>query len=253
MTTAARRMMPQASTGFDPSSISGLKAWYKADGVLYQDSARTTLATADGDPVGSWTDAGANARNANQATSTKRPLYKTAILNGKPVLRFDGVDDHVFTSTFPATISQPDTVFVVCSENNAGSAHRIFDATGSNRQLIDLGSTPGHYAAYAGTFLTDTAVVTPTPVVLCATYNGASSKLWLGGGSTGSIPNASGNAGSAAIDNMVIGIEQGKNVQPFNGDIAEILLYDSNLSNANRDLVGGYLATKYGLTWAASS
>ena len=34
-------------------------------------------------------------------------------------------------------------------------------------------------------------------------------------------------------------------------DIYEVLIYDSNLSNADKNEVGNYLATKYTLSWTA--
>jgi hypothetical protein len=58
---------------FAPTDLTGLQFWFKADGTLWQDSARTTAATADADPVGAWDDASGNANNATQATAGTRP------------------------------------------------------------------------------------------------------------------------------------------------------------------------------------
>lgn len=66
---------------FDPSDLS----------TLWQDSARTTPVTADGDPVGCIDDKSGNGNHATQATASKRPLYKTS--GGLHYLYFDGVDD----------------------------------------------------------------------------------------------------------------------------------------------------------------
>jgi hypothetical protein len=57
----------------------------------------------DGNEVDTWTDLSANGRNATQSTSSKRPLYKTAIQGGNPVLRFDGSNDALATGTFAST------------------------------------------------------------------------------------------------------------------------------------------------------
>lgn len=49
---AVRGRIASNAAAFSPLSIPGLKLWLKADGTLWQDSARTTPAIADGDPVG---------------------------------------------------------------------------------------------------------------------------------------------------------------------------------------------------------
>jgi hypothetical protein len=54
----------------------------------------------DGSAVDTWTDLSSNSRNATQATSGSRPVYKTAIQGGNPVVRFDGSDDVLSTAAF---------------------------------------------------------------------------------------------------------------------------------------------------------
>lgn len=75
-----------------PTDIANLQCLFLGSSTLYQDAARTTLATADTDPVGSWTDTSGNNNHAF-SSSTARPLLKLAIVNGQRVLRFDGVND----------------------------------------------------------------------------------------------------------------------------------------------------------------
>ena len=57
----------------------------------------------DGSSVDSWTDLSSNSRDATQATSANRPVYKTAIQGGNPVVRFDGSNDILTTSTFSSS------------------------------------------------------------------------------------------------------------------------------------------------------
>lgn len=54
------------------------------------------------DAVASWADMN-NAITVSQATAGKRPLYKTSVLNGLPVVRFDGTDDELITTTLGMT------------------------------------------------------------------------------------------------------------------------------------------------------
>lgn len=65
------------------------------DGTMWQDSARTTLVEADGDPVGSIEyDTGVY---MVQGSSTVRPTYHTAEVDGKQLhwIEPDGVNDHL--------------------------------------------------------------------------------------------------------------------------------------------------------------
>ena len=80
---------------FDPLTLSP-HAWFRGDLGTYQDLG-VTVASADNDPVRQWSDQSGNGRNFSNAGSTVRPLLKLGILNGQPILRFDGVND-VFTS-----------------------------------------------------------------------------------------------------------------------------------------------------------
>ncbi len=79
--------------------------------TLFQDSTLATPATADGDPVGGWKDHSRWSLHLRQATASKKPILKLNQLNGKPVLRFDGVDD--FLATAAQTLASPLTIYAV--------------------------------------------------------------------------------------------------------------------------------------------
>lgn len=72
---------------------------------LYQDSARTTLVTAFGDPIGSVTDLSGNAAHASQITTASKPLWQ-----GYGSL--DGVDDGWSTAAIDFTTTAAMTVVV---------------------------------------------------------------------------------------------------------------------------------------------
>jgi len=66
--------IPGQTLCLDASSISGLS---------------------DGDPVGTWLDKSGNDNNATQTSVDSKPLYKVNQINGKPIIRFDGVNDRL--------------------------------------------------------------------------------------------------------------------------------------------------------------
>lgn len=211
---------------FSPEQISGLKLWLKAD----------SLALSDNDAVTTWTDSSGSGNDATQGTAAKKPTFKTAIQNGKPVVRFDGTDDVLVCPAITAAGGL--SAFVVSKVTLATSfgmtlVVNVFNlelrqnAGTGNMQLITNGVTT--IADGAGT----------SWHVHSFTNNGSNlTELWTDGISDGT------QANSAACGTPCIGARSDAS-SPLNGDVAEILLYDSSLSAGNRNSVEAYLKTKY--------
>lgn len=83
---------------------------------LYYDADMDDPTYNDNDAVGSATDQSGNGRHATQATGTKKPTFKTNILNGRAIYRFDGGDCLQVSSVALTTF----TVVVVLKGNPAG-------------------------------------------------------------------------------------------------------------------------------------
>lgn len=102
---------------------------------LYQDSARTTLVAANGDPIGSVTDISGNGKHASQATTASKPLWQ-----GYGDL--DGVDDSWATAAIDFTGTNKVTVVV--------GVRKLSDASAG--VLVELGATvgnPGTFTVFA--------------------------------------------------------------------------------------------------------
>jgi hypothetical protein len=238
-------------SSFDPASLSPV-LWLAADGVLYQDSARTTLATSDGDPVGSWSDkSGANA-HAAQATSAKRPLYKTNIINGKPVLRPDGVDDAMAAALASAVSSGACTIYLVVSVTATGnglmSVADVFggdDYSGSN---FAISKTSGTEVKITYNVADRNAVTwaAGTPLIVTALMDG-SPNIYKNGteGTAGAA-----FAGAAGKDDIALFARMySSNYQNYGAhDIAEVLIYGAAHDATQRGNVHAYLGAKYGIT-----
>ncbi len=226
------------AASFSPTDISGCKLWLPADGTLWQDSARTTPATADGDPVGAWDDNSGQGNNALQASSTQRPLYKTGIQNSKPVLRFDGSNDRLQTSAF--TLSQPCTIFAVLIARMVGITQGIFDGTGDFTRYVRNTAGASHpLTLYAGSILDGDGITQDVAFIAQFVFNGASSAITKNANSP-----TTGNAGSAAATGLTLGgnASGGENGQ---FDFAEVIAYDSAIAGADITSVLTYLNGKY--------
>ncbi len=215
-----------AGLPFTPAAISGLTIWLDA-------SQLTGLS--DGNAISSWTDFSGGSHHAVQASGTRQPLYKTNIQNGKPVVRFDGSNDSIATPSF--TFNNPLTVFVVAN---------ITVVAATNRFLIDGAtdlSTPMTYNGTSSLLAAAPMSVTITGGVWhahCLIVKGANSTLRTDGGS----PSTGTHNGNPS--GLTIGSEADLSAFTFlGGDVAEVLAYNSALSDADRGLVEAYLRAKW--------
>lgn len=213
-------------------TIAGLNVRYKAD--LETAANASALAT--------LVDQSGNSRNATQATGTLQPTLRHNVLNSKKVVRFDGGDRIVSASW---SLVQPLTVFVV-GKNSIGTAGNLCDGSNAaaNTMVVQVGAT--QFVMYAGAFLND-GTRNSNFNIFVATFNGASSKYWVGGG-----VGTTGNPGAGAPGGVCLGAAVNGGA-PLNGDIAELCIYSSALSTANVNSLGAYAAYEYGLTWSTAS
>ena len=207
-----------------PTDIAGCKLWLAANAIT---------GLADGDPISTWSDASGVGNHAT-ATLTTRPLYKTGILNGLPVVRFDGSNDALLLSGI--TLGDFSAFAVV---KTGGGDYALMGATGPNPQLR-MGQTTNKLSTFdssnnpqsstLGTALTSFSTVEYLRAVTTVSFyqNGTAY-------STGSM------AGSQTFTR----IGEIASSLRLNGDIAEIVFYDSALSAGNRQDVEAYLNTKW--------
>lgn len=121
------------AASFFPQSLSPV-LWLQADNGLYQNTALTTPAALDGDPVGGWQDQSGNANHATQATGGARPALKLSIQNSKPVVRFNGSS---------SVMASPDFTGADITE------FWVFNKTGGNTGYRGLASYKSRFGLYS--------------------------------------------------------------------------------------------------------
>ena len=232
--------------GFLPTDIAGLKLWLKADTGTFQDAAMTTPAAADGDVVGGWADQSGNANHATQATTANKPLLKLAIQYGKPVVRFDGTNDGLqiasltlptFTSLF--VTAKFTTVKPLFIEHSASSnTYDGFYLYGTSDSMFNIRRTLQHYAIGVAGWMG------ALWCVVSAIYDGTHLVR------KNQVAQSNGNVGGTARTNS--DVTTALNIACRNlaslfgdGDIAELIIYDSALSAAKQQSVEGYLNTRW--------
>jgi len=268
-----------------PSSIAGLQLWLDAAApeTLFDATTGGSLVAADGG-VARWEDKSGNGRHATQGTSGNRPLRKTAIQGGQDVLRFDGSDDSLSiassTATFKFLHSADSTVFAVfksgTTANPGHGAYAVFGTGNTTTTVVgamfytgDNNPTTANDALYwyvsrggQGTWpvFFDGNNYFPSNAfgmisLLSKPQDGTSANrlaIRRNGAnlSTANTPEGSPQTVSTAnsTNDFTIGRMPSGQSEFLNGDICEIIIYNSALSDANRALVENYLLAKWAIT-----
>lgn len=107
----------------DPGNVLGARLWLKADAG--------TSTTANGTTVSSWADQSLQIdNNFIQATATSQPTYSTNVddmINGLPVLRFDGGDVLNDANGIFTLAARTNAVMYVVAKNNALTCSTFFN------------------------------------------------------------------------------------------------------------------------------
>lgn len=222
-------------TPFAPDDISGLVSWFAADALT---------GLSDGDPVGTWPDASGRAQDAVQATGADQPLYKTGIVNGLPVVRFSDTSDVL---AVPTTGSHgATTIFAVVKFPSNTGDYPIFRHTATGG-IEWRSQTPGVLnldRRAVVTVFTGATTLSTAAFSLCtlASSNTADEHTqYLNGAVESTVTGGGDNPDSSGA------YELGNEGTNGNFDFAEVIVYDSVLSLAERNAVTVYLGTKYGI------
>ena len=226
-----------------PFATSGLRAWYRADLGAAPDAAGN---------IGRWTDLSGSGYHAVQNDPAARPQPVANQLSGQPVLRFKGLND----------VNAPKQYFDLPNLMAGATAGELFivarlkDFANYYNGLAHFGT--GYGTIYQPSGLWNdfgTADLEFYPRSTDATFTSPhllNTSISATGGSTLRLNAAetitlTGQTVSFRTD-PALGIDRYS--EAFNGDIAEVLVFDRVLTTAERTVVQTYLATKYGITAA---
>ncbi len=231
--------------------------WLSADKSVYS-NAGTTLAI-NASNVQQWNDRSGNGKNASEGTTSNRPNYYTNVLNGQPVIRYTASNNDRLLATGLSTGNQA-SIWVVASYSSLPS---------SNPGLIQGAATGNGFSASAGdknigmwlsnanqpwgrgiqsngtqvNIPTSTTTAANTFYLINNSYDGSNITQYINNAASGSVA-YNGTLGSWT--DMAIGVQAGS--ECWNGDIAEVIAYNTALNSAQRLILANHLAAKYGLS-----
>jgi len=207
--------------------------------VLWLDASDTSTITEVGGAVSQWDDKSGNGYDVAQGTAAAQPTSGTRTINSLNVLDFDGSSDYLQIVNFSAAISQPNTVFVVASQDAGGSDVLIDSGTASPRTFFR--TFLNQYQLSAGTGLSG-GVPNTNPHIHMFVANSTSSVIEIDGSNV-----ASGNAGTNGMDGATIGGAYSVGSY-WDGAIAEVIIVDGTLTAEQIADTEQYLANKWGIT-----
>ena len=226
------------ATIWSPTDIAGLLLWLDADAIT---------GLGDGDPIATWADQSGNGNDALQVTAAKKPLYKTNVANGLAVVRADATDDFL-ALTSNITGEDLTIIFVVASTKTTPNAVFGGGAFQNRCQLSAIGGSPVFYCAgdYYRYFVDNPAHYDGSFHIhgLLVPDKDVSNSAWY---IDGSLLDVRGTVDTTPTSLNIADILGNDPWHFFDGDIAEFIVYNSILSDADRNLVENYLSTKYGV------
>ncbi len=218
-----------------PGNITtNLEVWLKSD-----------LGTEGDVTITGWEDQSVNANNANASGD---PQYVSAAINYNPAIDFDGADDYLSTTgtaligdngtytKYAVIISDNTSVGQVIIGSGSGSSHDIRQGSGA-RLRGQHGMN--HWATSTGT------VTQGQPHIVGARYG------------TGGSDNMTSLDGVQTVDNSAYTFTDAGTIEiatinsgtlPFDGYIAEAIVYNSEKTDTEVTQIESYLAVKYGIT-----
>ena len=225
----------------NPRSVRGLRMWLDANQFA---------GLGDGAPVAAWPDQSGLGSDATQSDATRRPTFRANAVNGRPAVRFDGVDD-VLDAGELGLYTEGQTVFVVARTNAAQNQVLVGQHAGALNGSWYFAETSGGLR-YTIINSADVRVDNDVPEqaagdfgVWVARYDGSALRIFANGMPVGRPAEQS---GAIKDDNRHVYV--GSYAGPgwtFSGDIAEVLVYDRALGTTERLAIEAYLARHCGI------
>lgn len=241
-----------------------LGLWLKANSEVYSD-AGLTLAT-NGNSVQQWNDVSVNQNNAGQTDVAKKPLLRTAAINFNPTIDFDGDDDaitgaaggymnEVFLVVIPHDEVNKDlpsqAIYLVDHDQESYAGLFFGSATvGYNDELISVfGGSNGLQDWRRGHIDAMSSHAADVPFIISFNNDNSTESTEIYKNNE-RIDNASANTWNAldADENYVIGASEVSTSTFFDGEVAEIINYETKKGTTDREQIHSYLAIKYGVT-----
>jgi len=212
--------------------------------ALWLDAADdSTFSYSSGTSVSQWRDKSGNNSHVSQATSANQPS-RSATQNSRKILTFDGTNDSLSTS-ISLDLSVTHTIFAIASQTTGTSDAGLVSINNSLNNGLTLHNGSTYYAYYGdGSKNANSSITTSTTYIFTKVFKGTSSttrQVYLNGTSattTGVIANSD----ASGV------IRLGQQSTYLNGKIAEVIIFNRELTATELKQVHTYLGQKWGIS-----
>lgn len=222
-------------------------------GLVLQLDADAIEGLSDNDLIGQWNDLSGNDNHATQSTESYKPLYKTNVLSGKPVVRFDGSDYFVLpTSPLNTAFNSSSgfTIFIILKTEFHGSWVSSIGTTTDRYLLFRTNSDYDDFRLLTSDGNHDleftSNVIDGNPHLTGVIYDVSANEAFL---RFDGSQDASRNTATQAECYQPVNLgRDSRDMYYFTGDIAEVLIYNRVLTSGELSQVENYLGVKW-LDW----
>lgn len=222
----------------------GMSLWLKANSIKSPN-------TSD---IAQWVDCSGHQYKAAVNTKSSAPKYYTDVFNKRPVIRFfsgQALDIPCDPDVNPDTMS----MFIVMScrdfTNDLQAVISSRVPSPARGYIVQVRSAQSWRVTYGALGLgswgtaTGSSLTLKQPSVLTYIHNSTTGTVYTNG--TVGTPTTNGLSANKQYSLRIGGgsNEQAQPLNYFNGDIAEIIIYNRDLTDAERQLVEQYLKDKY--------
>lgn len=211
-----------------------LRLWLKADAIT---------GVSSGGALSTWLDNSGRTNNATQSTGGNQPTWVTNVFNGRPVVRFDGVNDSLTFADFMAGATQAEVYVVTKIPQDPPSGGIGIWSFGTQNYGDHYPAPDGVvYDGFGSTVRKTTG--DPTQGLDQIHLYNVVTRLNEWTSRINGVTHFSTSDNAVAFrTNPTLGYSVSGH--PYPGDIAEILIYERTLSSDERYALGTYLNSKY--------
>jgi hypothetical protein len=207
-------------------NIPGLQVWLVANRIN---------GLSNGDPISTWEDASGNNNDFTQSNSIEKPLFYSNEVNGYAVARFDDTNDGM-TGTFSSSSG-----YLVCwiVAKKTGSTTYTRALQGSSNWLLGIrDATPAFYY-FNGALLSGGSAGLGGWFVIACKQTSSAGKLYT--------PNGDYSNSQTGYPGTINLAYEGSTGEPWGGDIAEVVISNSDLSDSYIKSIVTVLENKYNI------
>lgn len=232
---------------FNPGKLSNLSLWLEASSAYCFSDAGASVPCNDGDSVRVWKSRDVNAVQFSQATSSARPTFRTS--GGKSWVQFDGVDDLLDASDYPALDGKSQCCVVASVLTGASQSNGLptFISLGSGTSTATfciMRFNAGTGETFIGgqstnTVVADGSLIANTKYVMGCRYNGANHRTWLANAQSNTAARTA--AMPTTTGALRLGSDAGASTRVFTGRIYGLVVYSTDVLDADYTKLAAYM------------